>query len=184
MINGEKWLTNGIQTKLTVIPLKNYTHQSEYSLPIKPSPNLPNDKSINLYPSLCFFEGTNVSAGRGTDMQFQVYGSPFISDKNPFSYTPAPNAGAKYPKHAYMICYGEDLRNHENLSGLNLSWLIKARKENTTKNFFNKFFTKLAGTTKLQSQLEGQVSEEDIKLSWQEGLENFKKVRTKYLIYK
>ena len=184
MINGEKWLTNGIQTKLTVIPLKNYTHQSEYSLPIKPSPNLPNDKSINLYPSLCFFEGTNVSAGRGTDMQFQVYGSPFISDKNPYSYTPAPNAGAKYPKHAYMICYGEDLRNEKKLSKLNLSWLIKARKENTTKNFFNKFFTKLTGTTKLQSQLEGQVSEEDIKLSWKEGLENFKKVRAKYLIYK
>jgi len=184
MINGEKWLANGIQTKLTVIPLKNYTHQSEYSLPIKPSPNLPNDKSINLYPSLCFFEGTNVSAGRGTEMQFQVYGSPFISDKNPYSYTPAPNAGAKYPKHAYMICYGEDLRNEKKLSGLNLSWLIKARKENTTKNFFNKFFTKLAGTTKLQSQLEGQVSEEDIKLSWQEGLESFKKVRAKYLMYK
>ena len=113
MINGEKWLANGIKAKLTVIPLKNYTHQSEYSLPIKPSPNLPNDVSINLYPSLCFFEGTNVSAGRGTDMQFQVYGSPFLNDKNPFSYTPSPNEGAKYPKHAYMICYGEDLRCKE-----------------------------------------------------------------------
>lgn len=184
MINGEKWLANGIKAKLTVIPLKNYTHDSEYSLPIKPSPNLPNDQSINLYPSLCFFEGTTVNAGRGTDMQFQVYGSPYLNDRSPFSYTPSPNEGAKYPKHAYMICYGEDLRKAPKQSSLNLSWIIKARKENSTKNFFNKFFTKLAGTTMLQSQLEGQVSEEDIKLSWQEGLDSFKKVRAKYLMYK
>ncbi len=184
MINGEKWLANGIKAKLTVIPLKNYTHQSEYSLPIKPSPNLPNDVSINLYPSLCFFEGTNVSAGRGTDMQFQVYGSPFLSDKNPFSYTPSPNEGAKYPKHAYMICYGEDLRKTPRLKELDLSWLMKACKENTTKNFFNKFFTKLAGTTMLQSQLEGEVPQADIKRTWKEGLEKFKKVRAKYLLYK
>ncbi len=184
MINGEKWMANGIQSRLTVIPLKNYTHQSQYSLPIKPSPNLPNDKSINLYPSLCFFEGTNVNAGRGTDKQFQVYGSPFLDTKNKFSYTPSPNEGAKYPKHVHMISYGEDLRKTPRLSGLNLSWLIKAKKENRTKNFFNPFFTKLAGTTKLQAQLEGQVSEEDIKLSWQEGLEKFKRVRSKYLIYK
>ena len=184
MINGEKWLTNGIKAKLTVIPLKNYTHQSEYRLPIKPSPNLPNDQPINLYPSLCFFEGTNVSAGRGTDMQFQVYGSPYLDDKNPFSYTPSPNEGAKYPKHSYMICYGEDLRKQPRLSGLDLSWISKARKQNTTKNFFNAFFTKLAGTTKLQSQLEGQVAQEDIKRTWQEGIENFKKIRVKYLLYK
>ena len=184
MINGEKWLDKEIQAKLTVIPLKNYTHQSEYSLPIKPSPNLPNDKSINLYPSLCFFEGTNVNAGRGTDTQFQVYGSPFLNNKSKFSYTPSPNSGAKYPKHAYMICYGENLTKTPKLNGLNLSWLIKARKENRTKKFFNAFFTKLAGTTKLQSQLEGQVSEEDIKFSWKEGLDGFRKMRKKYLIYK
>lgn len=183
MINGEKWLANGLKANLTVIPLKNYTHQSRYSLPIKPSPNLPNDKAINLYPSLCFFEGTNVNAGRGTDMQFQVYGSPFLNDKNPFSYTPSPNEGAKYPKHAYMICYGEDLREKEYLSELDLSYLIKASKQNKTKNFFNAFFTKLAGTTMLQSQLEGKVAEEDIKRTWKEGIEAFKKVRSKYLIY-
>lgn len=184
MINGEKWLEKGIQTKLTVIPLKNYTHQSAYSLPIKPSPNLPNDTSINLYPSLCFFEGTNVNAGRGTNNQFQVYGSPFLDTKNRFSYTPTPNEGAKFPKHAHMISYGEDLRKTPRLSKINLSWLIKARKENRTKSFFNDFFTKLAGTTKLRSQLEGQVSEEDIKLSWKDGLDAFKKVRSKYLLYK
>ena len=184
MINGEKWLKNGIQTKLTVIPLKNYTHDSEYSLPIKPSPNLPNDISINLYPSLCFFEGTNVSAGRGTDFQFQVYGSPYLNTKSKFSFTPSPNEGAKYPKHAHMIAYGEDLRATKRQSTINLSWLIKAKKQNRTKNFFIPYFTTLAGTEKLQKQLEDQIPEKEIKASWQEGLEAFKKVRSKYLIYK
>ena len=184
MINGEKWLTNGIQAKLTVIPLKNYTHQSEYSLPIKPSPNLPNDTSINLYPSLCFFEGTSVNAGRGTNMQFQVYGSPFLNHRSKFTYTPSPNEGAKYPKHAHMICYGEDLRNSPKLNELNLSWLIKAKKQNTTKNFFNDFFTKLAGTTKLREQIEQGLTEEEIKTSWTKDLKMFQKVRERYLIYK
>lgn len=184
MINGEKWLEKGIQSKLTVIPLKNYAHESEYSLPIKPSPNLPNDKSINLYPSLCFFEGTNVNAGRGTDKQFQIYGSPYLNHKNKFTYTPSPNEGAKYPKHAHMICYGEDLTDTEKLSNINLSWLIQARQENSTKNFFNDYFTTLAGTKKLQKQIEQGLSEEEIKASWKDGLDSFKKVRAKYLIYK
>ena len=183
MINGEEWLKDGIKSPLTVIKLKNYTHDSEYRLPIKPSPNLPNEKSINLYPSLCFFEGTNVSVGRGTDMQFQIYGSPFLNTKSKFSFTPTPNEGAKYPKHAHMISYGEDLRATEKLTSLNLSWLIKATKQNRTKIFFNTFFTKLAGTTKLQAQLEEKVSEADIKASWQKGLEKFKIVRKKYIIY-
>jgi uncharacterized protein YbbC (DUF1343 family) len=183
MINGEKWLANNIKAKLTVIPLKNYTHQSEYSLPVKPSPNLPNDKAINLYPSLCFFEGTNVNAGRGTNKQFQVYGSPFLNQKG-YSYTPKANEGAKYPKHQHMICYGEDLSNEEKLSSLNLSWLIKAHQQNKTKHFFNAFFTKLAGTKKLQEQIEKGISQEEIKASWKEGLDTFKKVREKYLIYK
>lgn len=183
MINGEKWLANDIKADLTVIPLKNYTHESRYSLPIKPSPNLPNDKAINLYPSLCFFEGTNVSAGRGTNMQFQIYGSPYLNDKNPFSFTPSPNDGAKYPKHAYMICYGEDLSEHTYLERLDLTWILKARKENTTRNFFNAFFTKLAGTTTLQIQIEDQMSEENIRNTWQKGINDFKKIRAKYLIY-
>tara|TARA_R110002072_G_scaffold20671_23_gene74720 strand:- start:1249 stop:2439 length:1191 start_codon:yes stop_codon:yes gene_type:complete len=184
MINGENWLKNGIKAKLTVIPLKNYTHQSEYSLPIKPSPNLPNNTAINLYPSLCFFEGTNVSAGRGTDMQFQIYGSPFLNTNSKFSFTPSPNEGAKYPKHAHMIVYGEDLRATKRQNTINLSWLIKAKKQNRTKNFFIPYFTTLAGTEKLQKQLEDKIPEEEIKASWQEGLEAFKKVRSKYLIYK
>ncbi|QMU64431.1 MAG: DUF1343 domain-containing protein [Flavobacteriaceae bacterium] len=183
LINGEKWLANKIRCKLTVIPLKNYTHDSEYSLPVKPSPNLPNDKAINLYPSLCFFEGTNVNAGRGTDEQFQIYGSPFL-DKKGFSYTPKANEGAKYPKHQHMICYGEDLRNTKKLDVLNLSWLIKAYRQNKTKYFFNAFFTKLAGTKKLQEQIEKGISEEEIRASWKKALEDFRKKREKYLIYK
>jgi uncharacterized protein YbbC (DUF1343 family) len=183
MINGEKWLKNGIQCDLTVIPLENYSHQRAYSLPIKPSPNLPNDKSINLYPSLCLFEGTNVSAGRGTEMQFQIYGSPFL-EKNTFSFTPQANEGAKYPKFKNKRCFGEDLRTARNLNKLDLSYLIKAYKENTTKEFFNTFFTKLAGTEKLQEQIEKGMSEKEIRRSWRKNLEVFKEIRKKYLIYK
>ncbi|WP_428742721.1 exo-beta-N-acetylmuramidase NamZ family protein [Tenacibaculum sp.] len=182
MINGEKWLANGIQCDLTVIPLENYTHQSQYSLPIKPSPNLPNDTSINLYPSLCFFEGTNVSVGRGTDKQFQVYGSPFL-EKTTFNFTPQPNEGAKQPKHNKKSCFGEDLSASGRISNLNLSWLVKAYQQSPKKDFFNAFFTKLAGTKKLQEQIEQGLSEEEIKASWQQNLEDFKKVREQYLIY-
>jgi uncharacterized protein YbbC (DUF1343 family) len=182
MINGEKWLKNGIQCDLKVIPLEHYTHETSYSLPIKPSPNLPNDKSINLYPSLCFFEGTNVSAGRGTEMQFQIYGSPFLT-KNIFSFTPQTNEGAKYPKYKNKICFGEDLRTTKNLHKLDLSFLIKAYKQNSSKEFFNKFFTKLAGTEKLQQQIEQGVCKKEIQKSWKKGLDTFKKVRSKYLIY-
>ncbi len=108
MINGEKWLKNGMQCDLTVIPLKNYTHISEYSLAIRPSPNLPNDQAINLYPSLGFFEGTIINAGRGTEFQFQRYGASFFPESD-FSYTPKPNFGSKYPKEKDKLCYGVDL---------------------------------------------------------------------------
>ncbi|WP_435255074.1 exo-beta-N-acetylmuramidase NamZ family protein [Tenacibaculum sp. A30] len=182
MINGEKWLANGVKCDLTVIPLENYTHQSTYSLPIKPSPNLPNDVSINLYPSLCFFEGTNVSAGRGTDKQFQIYGSPYL-EKTGFSFTPQPNEGAKHPKYKGEVCFGEDLSTHIRLANLDLSWLKKAYEQSPKKDFFNAFFTKLAGTKKLQEQIEQGLSEEEIKTSWQQGLNDFKKVREQYLLY-
>ncbi|MDO7174074.1 DUF1343 domain-containing protein [Mariniflexile sp. AS56] len=186
MINGEKWLKNGIECELKVIPIKNYTHQIAYSLPIKPSPNLPNDTSINLYPSLCFFEGTNVSVGRGTDKQFQVFGNPVL-DKTTytFSFTPQPNEGAKSPLYQNKVCFGEDLSRSKSLSNLNLSWLISAYKNTKNKtDFFNAFFTKLAGTKKLQQQIEAGLTETQIKASWQEGLNTFKKTRAKYLIYK
>ena len=183
MINGENWLKNGVKCDLTVIPIENYTHQTFYSLPIKPSPNLPNDISINLYPSLCFFEGTSVSVGRGTAMQFQVYGSPFLT-KNAFSFKPQANEGAKYPKYKNKICFGEDLRTAERLNKLDLSFLIKAYEQNSSKAFFNSFFTKLAGTEKLQQQVENGLSEKRIRNSWRKGLSTFKKTRSKYLIYK
>jgi len=182
MINGEKWLKNGIQCELTVIPLRNYTHTSQYKLPIKPSPNLPNAKSVNLYPSLCFFEGTNVSAGRGTKLQFQIYGSPFL-DKNDFSFTPQSNEGAKYPKHKNKLNFGENLSNSPNLNQLNLSWLLKAYKQNTNEKFFNTFFTKLSGTTTLQLQIEQGLSEKKIRRTWKKELKIFKKIRANYLIY-
>tara|TARA_R110002050_G_scaffold300276_1_gene468459 strand:+ start:29945 stop:31255 length:1311 start_codon:yes stop_codon:yes gene_type:complete len=186
MINGEKWLENGIQCELKVIPLKNYNHNLSYSLPIYPSPNLPNDKSINLYPSLCFFEGTNVSAGRGTKFPFQIFGSPFLNPElYNFEFTPQPNFGSKYPKHQNKLCYGKNLISTKNLKTLNLKWLIEAY--NNTKNkteFFNAFFTKLAGTKKLQEQIEAGLTESEIKATWQEGLKNFKKTSAKYLIYK
>ncbi|WP_086028894.1 exo-beta-N-acetylmuramidase NamZ family protein [Tenacibaculum holothuriorum] len=183
MINGEKWLKDKVNCNLTVIPLENYTHNSQYSLAIKPSPNLPNDKSINLYPSLGFFEGTTINAGRGTDIQFQIYGAPFFEESE-FSYTPKPNEGAKYPKHKNELCYGKDLRKTKRLDSINLEWLIDAYNQTPkTERFFGKTFTIHAGTKKLQQQIENQTSISDIRKSWENDLTEFKKVRKKYLIY-
>lgn len=183
MINGEEWLENNIRCNLTVIPCINYSRDMAYDLPVKPSPNLPNSQSINLYPSLCFFEGTNVSVGRGTDRQFQIYGSPYLP-KTDFSFVPMPNEGAKDPVYNGKTCYGEDLSKVEKVKRLELKWLINAY--NTTQDkskFFNAFFTKLAGTKKLQEQIEAGKTEDEIRKSWQEGLNQFKKIRKKYLIY-
>lgn len=183
MINGEKWLSNSIQCKLTVIPCENYTRNMAYSLPVKPSPNLPNDQAINLYASLCLFEGTNVSVGRGTDKQFQIYGSPFLP-KSDFSFTPSPNEGAKEPLYNSKLCFGKDLSQTEKVTQLELKWLIEAYQKTSDKSkFFNSFFTKLAGTKKLQQQIETGKSEEEIRASWQDGLEKFKEMRKGYLIY-
>ncbi|WP_142784777.1 exo-beta-N-acetylmuramidase NamZ family protein [Changchengzhania lutea] len=185
MINGEKWLENGIQCDLTVVALKNYMHDSEYDLPIIPSPNLPNATSINLYPSLCFFEGTNVSCGRGTEMQFQIFGAPFLPEQSfDFSFTPQPNFGAKTPKYQGQLCFGRNLTQTKKLSEVNLSWLMEAYKLAPQKEiFFNKFFAKLAGTKKLQKQIENDLSIEEIRETWQSGLNTFSKVREKYLLY-
>jgi len=185
MINGEKWLKDGIQCELQVIEMENYDHSKAYDLPVKPSPNLPNAQSINLYPSLCFFEGTNVNAGRGTDKQFQVFGSPFL-DKNyfDFSYTPESKPGAKSPKHLGKECYGRDLSENARVDQINLEWLIEAYQNTENKDeFFNAFFTKLAGTKELQSQIEAGLSAQEISESWQQGLENFEVKRNRYLIY-
>jgi uncharacterized protein YbbC (DUF1343 family) len=183
MINGEKWLKDGIQCNLTVITCLNYAHNMKYSLPVKPSPNLPNDQSINLYASLCFFEGTNVSSGRGTEKQFQIYGSPFLP-KSSFSFTPIPNFGAKDPMHNGKLCYGEDLTKIEKVKQLELKWLIKAYNSTSDKSkFFNDFFLKLAGTKKLREQIEAGISENEIRKSWDKGLNDFKTMRKKYLVY-
>ena len=183
MINGEKWLKNDVQCQLTVIPCLNYKRKMAYSIPVKPSPNLPNDQAINLYASLCFFEGTNVSMGRGTEKQFQIYGSPFLP-KSDFSFIPKPNFGAKEPTYNGVECFGEDLSAIAKVHQLELKWLIKAYNETADKTkFFNSFFTKLAGTKKLQQQIEAETSESEIRESWKNGLEAFKKMRTSYLIY-
>ncbi len=186
MINGEKWLANGAQCDITIIPITNYTHHTFYSLPIRPSPNLPNDQSIKLYPSLGLFEGTNINAGRGTEFQFQRYGAPFLDRVIfNFSYTPIENFGAKYPKHKNELCYGEDLKNEKTKGEITLKWLIKGYQNSTDKLlFFNtENFTKHAGTKKLQQQIEAGLSEEEIKATWESGLNAFKLVREKYLIY-
>lgn len=186
MINGEKWLENGIQCDLTVMPLRNYTHSTPYSLPIKPSPNLPNDQSINLYPSLCFFEGTKVSAGRGTEMQFQIFGAPFLpKEQFPFSFTPQSNEGAKNPKFKGELCHGKDLREANRLDYINLEWLIETYNAAPDKaDFFNNFIDRLAGTSDLKNQIIAGKSAEEIRKTWQPGIAEFRKTRAKYLLYK
>ncbi|PWH83225.1 DUF1343 domain-containing protein [Algibacter marinivivus] len=186
MINGEKWLKNAITCDISIIPIKNYTHKTPYSLSIRPSPNLPNDQSIKLYPSLGLFEGTNINAGRGTEFQFQRFGAPFLNKAfYKFNYTPIANFGAKHPKHKNTVCYGKDLKD-EVLNGvMTLKWVIEAYKNSTDKSlFFNtKNFTKHAGTDKLQKQIEAGISEANIKATWKKDLEDFKKTRKKYLLY-
>lgn len=185
MINGEAWLNDGIQCSLEVVPLESYKHAQAYSLPILPSPNLPNDQSINLYPSLCFFEGTPISCGRGTDMQFQIFGGPDLPEaKFSFQFVPEPNAGAKYPKHEGKTCYGMDLRKHPRLANIELDWLIQAYEASENKEkFFIPFFDKLAGTAELKEQIKAGKSAQDIKESWQGPLNDFRKTREAYLLY-
>ncbi len=185
MINGEKWLKNEVQADLKVIKMDNYVRGQTYSLPIKPSPNLPNDKSINLYSSLCFFEGTTVNAGRGTDLPFQVFGSPELdSDYFEYSYTPKANEGAKNPKHEGEVCYGKNLQFTTYLEEINLEWLIEAYQHTADQEkFFIPFFEKLAGTSTLRKQIEAGKTAEEIKSSWQKGLKEFEQRRKPYLLY-
>jgi uncharacterized protein YbbC (DUF1343 family) len=189
MIKGEKWINKVDNCKLKVIVMERWTHQTRYVLPVKPSPNLPNEESILLYPSLCFFEGTIVSAGRGTDFPFQIFGMPEMSETG-FSFKPRSIIGAsKYPKFQDKDCVGVDLRGDGKLirkdSQLNLSYLIYAYNNAYKKDsFFNNFFENLAGTSKLRQQIISGKSEKEIKASWQKGLKDFKHIRSKYLLYK
>ena len=183
MINGENWLKNGVKTNLTIIKIKNYKHGDKYELPVKPSPNLPNYQAIRLYPSLCLFEGTDISCGRGTNFQFQIYGSPKLPKGN-FAFVPQPNKGSKWPKHQAKKCYGKDLRNITPPTEFHIEWLIDAyQKYKHKENFFNDFFMKLAGDSNLQTQIINNTSVHEIRLSWQKKLMQFKQIRQKYLLY-
>ena len=187
MINGEKWLKNGNRCSLKVIKCANYNHNSCYMLPIKPSPNLPNDWSIALYPSLCLFEGTTVSVGRGTDLQFQVIGHPdYPKSDSTYSFTPVRKPGAKYPKHQNITCYGKDLSHpaFQYDTDFFLDELIHFYETSSSKGrFFNDFFTKLAGTKTLQKQIEQGLTQKEIRASWQKKLAQYKSMRKKYLSY-
>ena len=182
MINGEGWLENNLKVDLEVIKLKNYNHKLKYEPPIRPSPNLPNIQSIYLYPSLAFLEKTEVSVGRGTTIQFQIYGHPDF--KGNFSFIPQPNFGSQYPKLKGVLSYGEDLRNYKTSNMIELKWLIKSFTQiNDKNNFFRSDFDKLSGTSNLKKQIIEGLSESEIRDSWKEGLEKFKKIRKKYLLY-
>jgi uncharacterized protein YbbC (DUF1343 family) len=189
MLNGEGWLKNGVQCDLKVIKCKYYTHNTLYELPVKPSPNLPNQTSVYLYPSICFFEGTSLSLGRGTAFPFQVYGSPNLPDKG-FSFVPESVPGAKNPPLLGVKCFGTDLRDamKKNLvpkTELNLSWLISAYNDFPDKDkFFNSYFDVLAGGPLLREQIQKGMTSAQIKATWKEGLAKFAKIREKYLLYK
>lgn len=182
MINGECWLAQEKTCDLTVVKIKNYTHKTTYELPIKPSPNLPNMQSIFLYPSICLFEGTPISLGRGTDLPFQVLGHPKL--KSDFFFVPQPTEGAKEPLLKGDTCYGVDLSAIEVKKELDLSYLIKFYNEYPEKDqFFKKFFNTLAGNSILQEQIKTGKSIQEIKETWQEGLNDFKAYRKNYLLY-
>lgn len=184
MINGEYWLKDSLQCELYWQEMKNYDHHKSYNPPISPSPNLPNAQSIALYPSLCLFEGTDVSVGRGTSQQFQVIGSPLL-DSCHFHFTPISQSGAKYPKHENQECCGWDFRGLEIYDEIDLEYLIEAHHQYESKDalFFNSFFDKLAGSSQLRIQIESGWTSNQIKQSWKDGIDAFKKKRECYLVY-
>ena len=185
MINGEKWLKGGLTVDLEVIPVANWTHAQAYNLPIKPSPNLPNDLSIKLYPSTCLFEGTVASLGRGTYFPFQVYGYPDPKFGD-FTFTPVSIDGmSKTPPHQDKLCYGRDLRGESMNHQFTLSYLLEAyEKSGMKEKFFNNYFNTLVGTDELKKQILAGKSEAEIRDSWKVGMDAYKVKREKYLIYK
>ncbi|TNF31766.1 MAG: DUF1343 domain-containing protein, partial [Bacteroidetes bacterium] len=190
MVNSEGWLKNAAKCNLKVIQMENYSRQIPYELPVAPSPNLPNQKAIYLYPSLCFFEGTVVSEGRGTDKPFQQFGYPNMPNGNT-TFTPKDIKGvATDPKFENQECVGIDLStlpadSLRNLAKLNLEWLISAYRNHPSKGSFfqSDFFDKLAGSSELRKQIIAGKSAEEIRESWQTGLLEFKMKRKKYLLY-
>ncbi|MCU0459822.1 MAG: DUF1343 domain-containing protein [Bacteroidales bacterium] len=188
MVNGEGWLAGGILCDLQVIKCSNYTHDTMYQLPVIPSPNLPDMNSIYLYPSLCFAEGTVLSCGRGTDFPFQVLGAPEIPDTG-FSFTPKPSFGSSNPKYNGITCFGIDLRNAlaEGIvpkPEMNIGWIIDMYNAYPDKEkFFNGYFNTLAGSSTLREQIISGMSAEAIRETWKEGLDKFRIIRAKYLLY-
>lgn len=193
MINGEFWMKDSVQANLKVIPVKNWTYTKEYVLPVAPSPNLPNQTSIYLYPSICFFEGTSFTCGRGTEFPFQTYGHPHYQDST-YSYTPIVIPGkSKYPKHENQLCFGKDLRSDSSsvlfneIRSLDFSYLLDAKKKlKAGEVFFSRpdFFNLLAGSKVIiEAVKEGKTVEQFSEL-WKNDILEFKKTREKYLLYK
>lgn len=185
MINGEGWLEGKKKCSLEIVKLKNWNHADEYSISIPPSPNLPNDQAIRLYPSICFFEGTVISLGRGTPMPFQVLGNPELKNM-PFQFTPIAIKGFSiHPPLENKLCFGIDLRSVKAERKLDLSYLLKFYQAYPDKEkFFIPYFDKLAGTAALKQQIKDGLTEEQIRESWKPGLDEFKVKREKYLLYK
>lgn len=191
MAVGEKWLNEGNECRLTVIPCLNYTHQTHYTLPVAPSPNLPNMQSIYLYPSLCPFEGTVVSMGRGTDKPFQQYGHPGMRACHSYSFTPQSMPGATHPTLLGEKCYGKDLSTipYDSIwqQQMSLAYVIDAyrcmKAEGKADGFFTSFFDKLLGRTYVREMIEEGSSEDEIRARWKDEVEEFKQQRQKYLIY-
>ena len=187
MINGEGWLSRSASCNLWIIPCKNYTHKTKYSLPVSPSPNLKSDEAISLYPSLCFFEATTVSVGRGTEKPFEVYGHPKFPSGS-FSFTPIPQVGAKNPLHVNKTCTGYDLskKSMRRTYEINLNYLLLARDllgDSTAFIDQANFFNRLAGTASLKEQILKGWSAREIRETWKPGLDKFLDIRKKYLLY-
>lgn len=190
MLVGEQWLSTAKKPELTVIPCSNYDHTKKYELPVAPSPNLKTMAAIYLYPSLCFFEGTPVSVGRGTDKPFQQWGHPDFKGKTNYFFIPKSKEGASKPLLEGQDCWGKLLAVNEKealdkvKNGLNLEWLIQAYKWYPDKEkFFSGFFEKLAGTSQLREQIDEGLTAEEIHAKWQNDIDAFKKIRKKYLLY-
>lgn len=192
MINGEGWLGNNLQCPLKVITIEDWKHGQPYSLPVKPSPNLPNDQAIALYPSLCPFEGTSVSVGRGTDFPFQIIGSPTTKNLK-FRFMPHPMKGSdKHPLHQDTYCYGLNLSSEKNIpKGFSLQYVIQFYNyfQNLTKHAEKEFFTRphwfdlLMGTNQVRLDILKNKTEEQIRSAWQKKLNQYKEIRKKYLLY-
>ena len=189
MVNGEGWLKGGVSCDLSVLPMENYTHQTAWFPEAKPSPNLPNANSILLYPSLCFFEGTVISVGRGTDTPFEIYGHPGLQGYT-YSFMPQAIQGMdSKPMYKDKTCYGENLQKYyaqhpADKGRINLSWMQRAFQAlGSRPDYFNPYFDQLAGTAALQEQIIKGIKEEDIRNSWKTGIAAFKKIRAKYLLY-